>query len=159
MRAWLERLDARQRLLVFAGGGLSLLLLLWGLLVQPLADRIDRLERTLASQQETLRWMQQAALEIQRLRRRGGVAGDLGGRSLLAVVDQSARAAGLGDGIRRVEPEGEARVRVRLQHVSFDRLVRWLAGLRGRYGVRVAGVQLERAPEPGRVDVRLTLER
>ena len=33
------------------------------------------------------------------------VAG-LGGRSLLAVVDQSARAGGLGNAIKRIEPDG-----------------------------------------------------
>ncbi len=158
MRAWLDRLEPRQRLLVIVGAVALSVLLLWLLAIQPLFDRLHTLERTVAAQKETLRWMQEAAIEIQQLRSQGSRAGDLGGRSLLAVVDQSARAAGLGPGIRRVEPDGESRVRVRMEGVAFDALMRWLAELHRRYGVRVTSVSIDRESSPGRVNVRLTLE-
>ena len=158
MKAWLSRLEPRQRQIVIAGAVTLAGLLLWLLAIQPLFDRLAMLEQTVAAQKETLRWMQEAAIEIQQLRAQGNRTGDLGGRSLLSVVDQSARAAGLGQGIRRVEPDGESRVRVRMEGVAFDTLMRWLAELHRRYGVRVTSVSIDRESSPGRVNVRLTLE-
>ncbi|WJW75222.1 type II secretion system protein M [Thiohalobacter sp. IOR34] len=160
MKEWFLGRSPREQQALVIGTGLLLILLGWALLWQPLADRVQRLEAQLAEQRQQQAWMRQAAAEVKRLRQAGGgrtVTG-LGGRSLLAVVDQSARSAGLGTGLKRVEPEGSGRVRLRLEDVPFDALVRWLAQAGRQFGIRVHAISVERAKAAGRVDVRLTLD-
>lgn len=158
MKEWWDALATRERLILIAGSALLVLILLWALVWQPLVGSVRERETEVAAQRENLRWMQTAAAELQQLRGSGAqAAAGLGGRSLLGVADQSARSAGLGGGLKRIEPEGDA-VRVRLEGVPFDTVVAWLDGLAREAGVIAGSVTIERAGAPGLVNVRLTLQ-
>ena len=157
MKAWWAGLSPRERG-VLLGGAVSLaVILVYFLGWEPLAQRAQRLQAQVAEQRQTLRWMEGAAEELARLRAAGGRR-PAGGQSLLAVVDRSARAGGLADALKRVQPEGEGRARVWLDGASFDALVTWLEGLARRQGIRARAVSVEARAEPGRVDARLVLE-
>lgn len=159
MREWWDALGTRERLMLMAGAAALLLVLLWALAWQPLVSEVRRLEDEVAAQRENLRWMQTAAAELQQLRGAGGAAAaGLGGRSLLAVADQTARSAGLGNGLKRIEPDGADAVRVRLEGVPFDTVVVWLDSLAREAGVTANSVTVERTEAPGMVNVRLTLQ-
>ncbi|RRQ21462.1 type II secretion system protein GspM [Thiohalobacter thiocyanaticus] len=159
MKAWLLSLAPRERLIVAGGAAVLLLLVLWLGLWEPLDQRVEELEQSVAVQEEEFTWMQQAAAEIQQLRRSGGqAAAGLQGRSLLAVVDQATRAAGLNSGLKRIEPEGQSRVRVQFEQIGFDDFMRWLDGLHRQYGVFTQSITIEREEAPGRVNIRLTLD-
>lgn len=159
MREWWDALATRERLILIAGSALLTLILLWALLWQPLVGSVRELESEVATQRDNLRWMQQSAAELQQLRGSGALAAaGLGGRSLLAVADQSARSAGLGNGLKRIEPEGADAVRVRLEGVSFDAMVGWLDGLSREAGVFASSIAIERGAALGQVNVRLTLQ-
>lgn len=159
MRAWFDSLGTRERMMLAAGVVLLIPLLVWALLWQPLASSVDRLQGEVAQQRETLAWMQRAAAEVKRLSGSGAAAAaGLGGRSLLAVVDQSARAAGLGSGVKRIEPESADAVRVTLEGVAFDTVLTWLDTLGRDFGVAAGTVSVEREPVPGQVSMRLTLQ-
>ena len=159
MKAWFLSLAPRERLIVAAGAGVLLVLVLWLGVWEPLAQRTQQLEQSVTVQEETLAWMQQAAAEIEQLRRSGGPAATgLQGRSLLAVVDQATRAAGLSGGLKRIEPEGADRVRVQFERIAFDDFMRWLDGLQRQYGVFTQSITVEREEAPGRVNIRLTLD-
>ncbi|MGH8442211.1 MAG: type II secretion system protein GspM [Nevskiaceae bacterium] len=83
------------------------------------------------------------------------------GQSLLAIVDQTRQASAITKPPTRLQPEGEGDtvVRIWLDDVPYDALVRWLAELQSRYGVRVADADMERESGPGLVNARLTLTR
>lgn len=158
MREWWEGLGTRERFIAIAGTLVLVPFLLWLLLWRPLVGGVNRLEQEVATQRESVLWMQNAAAELQRLRGSGGQAdAGLGGRSLLAVVDQSARSAGLGNGLKRIEPDSADSVRVRLEGVAFDALVQWLDQLSRQHGILATLVSIEREAGPGQVNVRLTL--
>jgi general secretion pathway protein M len=158
MKEWWDGLAARERLMLAGGAVALVLVLLWALLWQPLVDRVGEMETEVAAQRENLRWMQNAAAELQQLRGSGAQAtAGLAGRSLLAVADQTARGAGLGNGLKRIEPESGDAVRVRLEGVAFDDVVVWLDGLAREAGVLATSIAIERGSAPGQVNVRLTL--
>lgn len=158
MREWWEGLGTRERFIAIAGSLVLVPFLFWLLVWRPLAGGVTRLDHEVASQRENVLWMQTAAAELQRLRGSSGqAAAGLGGRSLLAVVDQSARSAGLGNGLKRIEPDSADAVRVRLEGVSFDALVQWLDQLSRQHGILASLVSIERETGPGQVNVRLTL--
>ena len=157
MKDWFFGLEARERLLVGAGGVLLLWLLLYLMIWEPIADEYTGLQESVEAQQQTLVWMQQAAGEIRALQRSAaGSAKGLGGRSLLAVVDQSARAGGLADAIKRIEPDGSKGVKVWLEGAAFDPMILWLGQLSKSYRIEPSIITLEPIGN-GRVNARLTL--
>lgn len=158
MKHWWQGLAPRERLLVGGGGLLALILLGWALLWSPFSQRLAELDSSVSEQRVTYEAMREDAGRIRQLQAGGGArAAGLGGRSLLAVVDQSVRAGRLAPALRHLEPEGRDRVRLRLEGAAFDELVLWLDQLQTRHGIRAEAVDIEAAEAPGRVDARLTL--
>jgi general secretion pathway protein M len=160
MKEWWSGLQTSERRILIIGGVFLLLVLPYFGVWLPLQDSVSTLQKEVQEQQAVKRWMQQAAAEVKQLKASGGGSAvhPRDGRSLLAVVDQTAKRTGLGPGLRRLEPEGQAAVRVWLEQVSFDAMVGWLAGLEQQNGLVVDTITIDRKDIPGRVDARMTLE-
>jgi general secretion pathway protein M len=160
MKAWFESLAERERLLVLAGSAALLLLLVYLLAWSPLRSAYRSMQENVAAQRETAAWMQESAQRLAQLKgTRGPAVQGLGGQSLLALADSSARADGLGDVLKRVEPDGSSSVKVWMEGAPFDTLVQWLGNISTRYGINIDAVTIETAANSaGRVNVRLTLQ-
>ncbi len=159
MKEFLANLNPRERRLVYIGGAVAAVLLFYAAVWVPLSNKVERLRTTVAEQQQLETWMKQAAREVQRLRKAATTPGGKRPRqSLLALADQSAKQQGLGRTIKRVQPEGQDKVNIRLEEAAFDDVVAWLEKLQSQHGVRVATITIDRQDQPGLVDVRLTLE-
>lgn len=160
MKAWWQQLAARERRWVTLGGGALALILIYSLAWQPLVRYHALMQQRAAEQAELLAWMQQTALEVERLRAAAGGVMPVSAQSLLAQVDASAKAAGLGAALKRVEPEGVNTVRVWLEQAPFDATVLWLERLKREQGARITSVVVERvaAAPAGAVNVRIALE-
>lgn len=157
MKDWFLELEQRERILVSAGAVLLVLLTLYLMVWEPIADDYHGLQSNVAKQQETLAWMQKAAVQVKGLRRNNPAAAQgLGGRSMLAVVDKSARTGGLGAAIKRIEPDGSKGVKVWFEGVSFDAMVLWIGKLSKSYAIEVDSGTLEPLGR-GRINARLTL--
>lgn len=159
MSAWWQRLAPRERWILGGAAGLLLALGLYLLVWEPWQDSLERLRGTVAARRADVAWMRQAAADLQRLQSAGEApqATARGGRSLLTVVDQSARSAGLSQAVKRVEPQGGDKVRVWLEQAGFDEMIRWVNVLEREQGVRVDSAVVERHADAGRVDARLVL--
>ena len=159
MKALLANLSPRERRAIIVGIAAALFLTLlftW----MTLDRRVQRLETVVHDQKTLDQWMHLAAQQVAQLRgaQSPGQSRGAGGRSLLAVVDQTAKQSGLGGAIKRVEPDKEDRVRVSLEQVAFDDMVRWLSSLRQSYAVNVDTVTIDRQPQPGLVNANLVLK-
>lgn len=155
--AWRSREPREQRILI-AGGIVCVLLLGWALVWHPLVRAHQDLEARLGARQQDLAFMQQAEAQLKALSQRehkGGASRQ--GKSLLALADASARDAGLGPKITRIEPLDGKRIRLEYKAADFDVLMAWLSGLRGQYGISAEDISLDRAAGTGQVNARLTL--
>ena len=159
MMSWWQNLESRDRQILLVGGVLLIIILLYVMVWEPLDKSVRELDRGVDARRVTLQWMNEAATEIKSLQAGAQPVGEgLGGRSLLSVVDQAARQAGLGPSLKRVEPEDKDKVRVWMEKVPFDKLVTWTGGLTRQYGVTVNSIRIERLDDPGLVNARVTLE-
>ena len=157
MKAWWEGLSSRERLLVAGGATLTLVLLLYVIAWQPFQASHRRLRQSVAEQRVELTAMQQMAREIKQLGGSSGKPPATEGRSLLTLVDQTARAAGLGTAIKRVTPQGEDRLGVQFDAVEFDKLVPWLGALERDHRIVIVNLSVDRATA-GRVNARLIVQ-
>ncbi len=151
-----DALAPRERLLVALAAVVVfitlLYLLIWEPLVKAHSSRAEALDtaRALATRIET------AAALSQRGTPGAGVDR---ATSLLAAVDQTSRSPVLGKAPSRLQPEGDREVKVWIEEVAFDNLLRWLAELESRYGIGASSAEIERGTAPGAVSARLTLVR
>lgn len=157
MKNWWENLAARERLMLSIALIITIIAVLYLLVWEPLQKRTETLRHTVSEERNQIAWMEQAAVEILALR--GGVVPKekRNNESLLAVVDRSARAAGMGAGINRVEPEGKDKARIWLNDVAFDNLIRWLSELDKTQGITTESVVIDRQNVAGQVNARLVL--
>lgn len=157
MKAWWETLSARERLLVIGGLGLTLALLGYALVWEPFRTSHRQLQQRVAEQRADLIWMRQAAREVKRLSGNAGTSPTRDGRSLLTLVDQTARAAGLASALKRVAPQGEDKLSAQLDGVEFDKLIPWLGTLEHDHRIAIVNLSIDRANATGLVNARVIL--
>ncbi len=156
LRAWYESQPPRERLALLLGGAALLAMLLYSLALRPFFSSKAKLESHVVQQQTTLATMRPLAMQLQSLR--GQQPASLPpGQSLLALIDKSAGDAGLSSSLKQVQASGESAVKVQMQGVGFDNLIRWLGNLHQQYGINVTDLTAQRATGPGTVDANLTL--
>ncbi len=166
MKTWWITLSVRERWILIGGSVVSIVLLFYALIWYPFQKQVATLQQTVMEQRAEVTWMRQAAREVQRLTQAATVPppiAGLSGRSLLSLVDQTAREAGLGSALKRVEPQGTDQLRVQLDEVSFDALTRWLIVIEHQYGVVIDSLimdrlRVDRPENAGRVNARLVLQ-
>lgn len=155
--AWRGREPREQRILGI-GAIVVLILLGWALLWHPLSRAQHDLRTRLSARQQDMAFMQQAKAQLQNLQQRDQAGGSQRqGKSLLALADASARKAGLGPKIKRIEPLDDKRIRLEYKAADFDVLIAWLSDLKRHYGISADDVSLDRAAGTGQVNARLTL--
>lgn len=162
MKAWWLAQSERDRRILLIGAVVVVLAAFYSLLWDPLHQRGDKYRQLIAEQAQTLQWMRQSSLTAKQLMAaptaRTARAKPKRTGTLLSLVDRQARRAGLGSGLKRVEPAGKDRVRLWFDEVSFDQLVRWIGTLEKDYGADVASATLDRGKTAGRVNARLVIE-
>ncbi|WP_348674312.1 type II secretion system protein GspM [uncultured Abyssibacter sp.] len=154
-------LEPRERRLVSGGAAVLVALLYYLLIWEPLAMGRERVASQLEVERSLAAELAAAAPLARQATASSGAPTTAAAqnRSLLAVVDQTGKSAGLGQGVRRVQPEGDDRVRVWLEGVEFNRTVRWLHQLESRHGMTVDSADVGSQTQPGQVEARLGLAR
>ncbi len=158
MIEWFKARSRREQLLLVTGSGIVLLAVLWLLVWDPLSQRLGEYQARVAHQQSVLLQLQQLAAEAEQLGTLSNTTAVRNDQSLLSLADRTVRAAGLAGALRRIEPDGEQRVRLWLQQAPFDPLVTWLQSLAGDHGIQVYAANIDPGESTGLVVVDITLE-
>jgi general secretion pathway protein M len=159
MRAWWDNLAAREQRITAVAALVLLLALVFLFVIEPGLERRKALTSQLQDMVNEQAWMGAQAPAV-RARAQAAPAGSPAARtggSALGVVDVSARAAGLGTALRRVRPQ-ESAVEAELEGAPYTALMRWLATLESRHGLRIVSLSIDQGSEPGRVNAQLRIE-
>ena len=157
--AWWRDRSERDRRVLIVGAAVAALLLGWAFLWHPLAAARARLESAVFVDRANLAWMHQSELAIVALRGQGARGQvDRQGKSLLALADVSARGAGLGTALKRVEPAGANSVRVTFDAANFDALIGWADTLARDFGIVPTDLSADKVEGLGLVNARIVLE-
>src|ERR1043165_3258192 len=155
MREWFDNLSERDRRIVTYGGAVVLVLVLLGIIL-PLHRNIAMARERVARKQGDLQFIQSVAQQLASAAPGSGNAAS--GESLVVLIDSSAREGGLGKALSSSQPTGDKGLRIRLDRVSFDAMVAWLARLSQQHGVRVESAEIEAAGEAGLGNAGLVLK-
>jgi general secretion pathway protein M len=158
-RTRFEALQPREQLLVAVGGVVVLLALIYLGLWQPFALMRAHGEEQLRAARDLAGRIEQIGALAQQSHASFGTPVVGPGVSLLSAVDQAGKDGILGKPLSRINPDGDKQVRVWVDDVQFDALLRWVNDLQSRYGIRIDALAVERRPVAGVVSARLTLVR
>lgn len=157
MRKWWSSLPEREQKLLKVTAMIVVVFVYWVAIWRPLSLQAQQNATRVEALRLDSAFIQAAAQEAQLLRRQPTTTGNRGNLSLLALAEQSSRAAGLGSAFRRGEPVGESGARIWLESAVFDDVVSWMELLERRYGVVVDEASIERTGSSGLVNASLLL--
>ncbi|HEX7965052.1 MAG TPA: type II secretion system protein M [Gammaproteobacteria bacterium] len=155
-KAWYLSLQQREQRILMVGAAFLVGMFVYLALLHPYFASRARLTADIASRQAELAEMQPMAARLQSLRGQQP-SGIPAGQSLLAVVSRSANDSGFGAAVKQAQTNPDGSVRVQMQAVGFDSVIRWIGTLRRQYGISVRDMTAQRASGTGTVDTTLTL--
>jgi general secretion pathway protein M len=152
LEVWIGERNAREKLVLAAGAVLAVLLIVWGLLIEPPWRAIQKLQHDLPQMRTQLALMQSQAHEVQRLGSEASRASP-GGEALRSDLSASLALHGLGSA--RIDLLGVG-VRIDGHGLRFATVIAWLDEIRRTERVRVGQAHVK-ARADGLVDVDVTL--
>ena len=159
MKAWLDALEARERVFVLGGAAAVVVALLYAFVWAPL-------DRSHQAMQVSVQSWERAVAEIRPLAgmkvpTTGAARPQASQQTPVVIVDQTLRARGLDRSLRRSQPTTSDGIRVEFENVAFDDLILWLGDLGTQYAMQVASGSFSPGTEGvrGRINATLTLER
>jgi len=156
LKVWYRSLQQREQRILMAGAVFVLAMVVYLALLNPYFSSRKRLEADIQEKQTEIAWMGPAAAQLQALRGQQP-SGIPANESLLAVVSRSAADAGFGASLKQAQTDSDGSVRMQMQGVGFDTLIRWLGTLHRQYGVSVKQMMAQKTAATGTVDATLTL--
>jgi general secretion pathway protein M len=161
MKQWYLSRDPNERRTLLIGALLIVSILLYTLGWQPLMENIERKQRSIAQQEDTLLWMRGAVDKITQFQGKHTINNPmLSGQPLLSTVENTAKNITRSGGtLKRIEPKGDDTVQVWLEQASFDEIIRWLDKLQRSSGILATAISIEKQSRQGTVNARITLQR
>jgi general secretion pathway protein M len=151
LQRWYQSLADREKLLLLAAAMIALILLLWGLVWQPLSNHNQQLRNSLQQKASQLAWMQQAAEQIKTLQQN---ARPVASGSLQQRLTRNA--SQLGIDLSRIQNSNDGQLKVWIDKTEFNRLLQLIDQL-AQQGARVDQIHIQPLPQSGYSKARLTL--
>lgn len=148
-------LQSRERLAIAIGAVVLLVLLGYSVVWAPVQRDLASLRSEVPKQRAQLALMRVQAQQVVQLR--SNAPSKIGSGNLLTKLEQSAQSRGLRENITRMEPDETNSVRLSLDGVDFNSLLRWLEELQTRNGIRLATATITAQSDPGLVNARLLM--
>ena len=117
------------------------------LIWSPLNESIDKSKKTYQTELELLSWMKSQEANVLASREMTNKAPSNQNISLLSQVNNSASDFSLP--LKRYEPAGEKKLRVWLESVSFDSLIRWINHLSTKKGLLISSISIDADQDRG----------
>ena len=161
MMNWFESLAQRERLFVSAGGAVLLVALIYAFVWLPLDKGQQSMSASIATWERSLADLQPLSSLQLGNSINGPTAGANSPQTPVVIVDQTLRARGLDNSLKRSQPTTTNGIRIEFENIAFDDLVLWLGDLSVQFGMHVTTGSMSATSQagPGRINATFTLER
>ena len=150
-----ESLSDSERWVVNGVGLLILVTLVFLLLIQPAMHSVSSAKTRLAGQEHLLQWVRDNE-SVARQAASSGAPKVKSNQPIQTIITTTA--GPLGVTVKRYENESDSKLRVWLEKVPFDKMVRWLDQLQTRFGIQIVNISIDAEKDPGLVTAKLVLQ-
>jgi general secretion pathway protein M len=158
LKDWFINLSSREQRLVAIGGTLVIFAIIYFLLWQPVADRLQNLQQDVVAQRELYQWMQQNVPELKARRLSGYAAQTTSPGSILSVIDDSLKDNNLNKPLKEINKTNENTVSLQFDNVSFDELIAWLINFSHQQRVTISQFTATPTQQTGMVKAELAIQ-
>jgi general secretion pathway protein M len=161
MRNWFDSLEQRERLFVSGGGVVLLVTLIYAFVWLPLDKGQQSMSASIATWERSLADLQPLVGLHSGRPDTGSAAGVDSQQTPVVIVDQTLRARGLDNALKRSQSTTTNGIRIEFENIAFDDLVLWLGDLSVQFGMHVTTGSMSATSQagPGRINATFTLER
>lgn len=157
LQAHWDKLQPREKYMVSTMVAVVSIFLLYVLFWLPISNDLKKLRVSVPKAEASLAVMRVQAVKIKSLKSRRPTASGSGG--ILSQLEQAANQRNLRQFITKMEPDGDAGVRLTIEGASLNNLLSLLSGLHKKSGLRVKSATISPVSEsPGIVNARLVLK-
>lgn len=149
-----QQLAPREQKALFYGSIFVVIFIVYQFIWSPLDTQADYLRKQVKSQQSLLSWMQVMDNNIKQANASGTVA-HKAVTPVVLLTDLQKRVAhdGLGGEVKELKQTSNDTVTLRMQKISFDKLMKMLMAIEAQYIVTVTQLSVMAGATPGVVDV------
>ena len=155
MKAWWDSLESRERLSLTALAAFLAAVFAYLLVIDPLFNGTKKIRERIATAQADVDFMQAAAPQLATGASRGGPR--RAEQSPVVIVAQTMRTHQLT--AKRSQPVDDNTIRVQLDAMPFDNIIRWLDQVQRENGLEIDTATIKRGDATGLADATLTLAR
>lgn len=132
--------------------------LVYALIWLPVHQNTEQAEKNRDSKKALVEWMQTKEIAARAVGQGNKTADTKGERTpLLSLVNRAAKKKGIP--LKRYEPDGNNKLRVWVENVSFNSLVLWIQHLESRHNIKIGSLSLENPEKNGVVSAKLVMVR
>lgn len=160
LEQWLLMLNSREKIMVFGGLALAVLILLWAGVWEPLAARKVQLEKQLQNRENELRWMQNAQRKIVHARSQPQRVQHKKISNPSQVIETALQRYQLKKSLKQMR--GNKEVSISLKEVNADKVFQFLGELETRYGLQIITMNInplekDKSKSKGKVNATIKL--
>ncbi len=156
MKDWYNAKQPHEQRIIMVLGIIVALALIYLIIWSPASEAYSQKMKRVEAQRTLLAWMQDTGQKINQLQNTGQ-RGQTSGAPLLSTVDNTIKASGLGQSMKRLEPQGNHKVQIWFESTDFNQLISSLAKLDSDHRIQVNSINIEKQQQPGLVNARLIL--
>lgn len=155
IQQWLMMLNPREKVMVFGGLGIALLLVLWGAVWEPLKTQHTKLETQIQERENELRWMQTAQGKIIFAQKNPIKKRPVAAKNPTRVIETALQKHKLKSGLKKMR--GGKEVKLSLKEVHADNVMSFLGELETVHFLRIIQMDIIPINKKGLVSVNLKI--
>ena len=156
IQQWLLMLNAREKVMVFGGLGVAVLILLWAMVLEPLKTKHIKLDTQIQERENELRWMQISSQQIKQAQSNPKPKKTVAKGTPSSIISQQLRRFGLQTSAKM---SGRKKVDLRLKGVQADKVMKLLGILEMRYSIYVLSLEITPKNTTGKINANIKLGR
>lgn len=150
MQWWAER-NSQERMIISVGGFLLAIFFLAMVLWFPVKSDVSKLEESIAQKEKDLIRYNDYVAEIKSLEASG--AGSRGKFDLFDIIGKTSRRNRIHKELK-IDKKSAYKIRIEIEKVKFDSLMKWLDALKDEYGVAITKAAIKKSNKTGYVEVK-----
>lgn len=157
LRRQYEMISSRDRIMLNSLIVFLAIVIGYFLVLKPAFNAVDQAQLTLKGKQELLQWMKSNEHRAKSITSSGNKSkGRKPGQSLLALINQTSGRFQVS--LKRYEPEGSDKLRVWVEDIPFNSLIRWLNSLESSNAVSVINISIDSQKESGIINAKVVFK-
>jgi len=153
LKEWFSALDDKEQKITIAGAVAFSIFLLYFVLISPINESANKLQKDVAAKQKTVDWMKKQVSIIRSSK--GGGRSNSSSLPLSSVVNTTTNKYDLP--VSRRDSKSPEEMQIWFDNISFDSFLSWVAELKSKYGVTVISVNVRSVDRDGITSINVKL--